>query len=135
MRTLQGDPQPWVLRLFSGSWTLIFVVLACLLRDFVPLSKLWMVPLAGAGLLAAGLFVPAAMRGPYRLTEKLLAPVGHLLSLLVLCTVYFGVFAVFAAVLRLVGWDPLRRRRHNREQSAWVRCQPGAEVDRYRWQY
>lgn len=135
MKVSAVEVRSWILRLFAGSWTSIFALVAALLRGSLPDSGVWLWPLGIACLFAFGLFLPALMRHPYRLVEWSLAPVGRLFALLVLALIYFGVFTPYALVLRLVGWNPLRLRKTPWGDSAWI--EPGSEPggDAGRWQY
>lgn len=135
MRKVDGENKVWILRLFAVSWGAISVFAAYLLAKNFPASRVWIGPLGVALTCAVGLFFPALLRRPYRLVELLLAPVGQLLSLIVLGIVYFGVFTPFAALLRLLSWDPLRLKRASRSASAWIDRPKASESSAYRWQY
>ena len=135
MNDAGGEIKIWLLRLFAGSWATMFALAALLLKNFVPGFALWWLPLFATLFFAFGLFVPAVMRRPYRVVEGLLAPVGEVFAFLILGIVYYGVFTPFSLVLRLIGWDPLRRRRSRFSASAWVERNPSAADADYRWQY
>lgn len=135
MAQATGEIKIWVLRLFAGSWATLSALVALLLRNFPPGFALWWLPLIVACFFAFGLFSPAAMRRPYRLIERLLAPVGRFFAFLMLALVFYGVFAPFALILRLVGWDPLRRRQSSWGASAWVERDKTTDHADYRWQY
>jgi hypothetical protein len=127
-------PGTWVLLLFAVSWTSLCALASYLLWDG-SISGLWLLPLGMALFFGRGIFVPAIMLPSFRLVDRLLAPIGRLFALLMLIIVYFGVFSPFALALRLIGWDPLRLRRHEQKHSAWVkRSTPETEAD-YFWQY
>ena len=134
MTTADTKDKKWVLRLFAASWAAISALAAWLIRVWLP-GAYWLVPAGVTLFFAAGLLAPALMSRPYRLIDRLLAPVGRIFALLMLALVYFGVFTPFAVVLRLLRWDPLRRRRLHWGHSAWVaRTNDPAATD-YRWQY
>lgn len=134
MKTTGREAKNWALRLFAGSWTALFVMGAWFLAE-TRFGRLWWVPL-GAGLFfAVGLFIPTAMRRPYRLVEQIFAPVGRLTSVLMLALVFFGVFTPFALLLRLGGWDPLRRRSSCWPASGWIVHPKEKASSDYRWQY
>ncbi len=124
-----------MLRLFALSWGGMSAVAAYLLRSAGGGSVFWLLPAALALAFFAGLFVPAAMRGPYRLVERLFQPVGKFFALLTLGIVYFGLFTPFALALRLFGWDPLRLRHGRRKDSAWVGRDGSSNKTNYDWQY
>ncbi len=64
------------------------------------------------------------------------APLAFCLSHAVLLTIYFGVVAPMGLVMRLFGYDPLRRRRHLRQaESFWVGHESDKALERYFTQY
>lgn len=124
-----------MLILFAGSWACLLTLGAYLAGWLSPLSIGGVLLLSAAGCFAVGLFVPALLVGPYRLVDRLLAPVGHLFSLLMLALVYFTLFTLFAIILRLLRWDPLRLRRSHWPTSGWIDRKGASEAVDYRWQY
>lgn len=135
MTAVGNEVKIWVLRLFSISWGAIFALAAYLLRTAFPDSSVWLLSLTMAIVLSGGIFVPAAMRRPYRMVERIFAPLGKLFALFTLGVVYFGVFTPFALALRLLSWDPLRLHRVRRRDSAWVACGKKTIGTDYHWQY
>lgn len=121
--------------MFAISWAVLFLLASYLAHRSLPLAGLWLLPLTVALGLSVGLLRPSLMHRPYRLVERLLAPVGRMFSLAMLALVYFGVFTPFAAVLRRCGWDPLRLRPARRSDSAWVSRPAAAESSDFHWQY
>ncbi|HYN84617.1 MAG TPA: SxtJ family membrane protein [Pyrinomonadaceae bacterium] len=77
--------------------------------------------LGGAALLlvAAGLFVPAVSTRFHALWMRLAAVLGYVNSRVLLGLMYYGVFTPYGVVSRLVGRDPLARRKAGGE-SFWV---------------
>jgi hypothetical protein len=61
-----------------------------------------------AVLFAVGTVWPGALRGPYRLLAAVTAPIGWVVSRLLLVGVYYGLLTPLALVLRLLGRDVLR---------------------------
>lgn len=130
MKDGNNQPQRWVLRLFAGSWAAILAGAAYLLGGTCQACR-WPLYVLAA-MIATGLLFPAAMRRPYRWVDLVLAPVGRLFALVVMALVYYLVFTPFALGLRLVGWDPLRRRGG---ATAWRARPQGVQPGDYRWQY
>lgn len=128
-------PEKWQLRLFAGSWAMLVLLAAWLIGVLPPAAPAGILLVGIACCFCSGLFVPALMAGPYRLAECLLSPVGHLFSLLMLAVVYFTLFTLFAVVLRLLSWDPLRLRREHWPASGWMARDKDAGDSDYRWQY
>lgn len=125
----------WVLRLFAVSWGALLALAVYLLAASTCRWWLWGWFLVGVVLCAAGVVRPRLMRGPYRMVERVLSPVGHLFSLLILSLVFFGVFTPYAVILRLRGWDPLRMKRRKYGPTAWVERPSDPVSSGYRWQY
>ena len=86
----------------------------------------------GCGLLAA--VAPRWLRGLYVALTLLTLPVGWVISHVALGIVYYGVLTPVALVFRLIGRDPLRRKRAAAE-SYWIRREPTTDVSRYYRQF
>ncbi|HEX5708556.1 MAG TPA: SxtJ family membrane protein [Pyrinomonadaceae bacterium] len=88
--------------LYRGRWTVVYV-------------------LGGAALLlvVAGLLVPAVSVRFHTLWMKLAAVLGYVNSRVLLGLMYYGVFTPYGVVSRLVGRDPLGRRKPGGE-TFWV---------------
>ncbi len=74
---------------------------------------------AGAALVLAGLFVPAAARGFHKAWMRFAVALGHVNSRVLLTLMYYLAFTPYGLVSRLAGRDPLRRRGEGGE-SYWV---------------
>jgi hypothetical protein len=74
---------------------------------------------AGAALVLAGLFVPAAARGFHNAWMRFAAVLGAVNSRVLLTLMYYLAITPYGLVSRLVGRDPLRRRGKGGE-SHWV---------------
>lgn len=123
-----------MLRVFSASWALIFLLLGLFLWRAFPHSHLWLLAAACSACLATGLLSPRAMRRPYRVVEWCLAPVGAGFALFVTGVVFFGLFTPYAWILRLAGWDPLHVQKKNWQGSGWRSPKAQKPGDRYFWQ-
>lgn len=134
-RRADGEIKLWMLRLFAGSWALIMLVATHLAGELPPVSAAGVLLCGAALFFAAGLIRPGWMRRSYRLVDRLLAPIGQVVAFLMLALVYFTVFSVFALVLRLLRWDPLRLRRSFWPVSGWSDRSCARCAADYRWQY
>lgn len=134
-KTTDAEIKIWMLRLFAGSWALITLLVARLSGELPPVSAAGVLLCIVALLFATGLTRPDWMRRPYRLVDRLLAPVGQVVAFLMLALVYFTVFSVFSIVLRLLRWDPLRLRRSHWPASGWIDRSCARNAADYRWQY
>lgn len=75
--------------------------------------------------------VPSLKKPLYRGWMALTFPIGWTVSHLVLAASYYLVLAPIGLVLRLLGHDPLSRRRDPRRTTYWVEHQPGTDLSRY----
>ena len=69
----------------------------------------------GVALILTGLVLPALARRFHVFWMKVAAALGYVNSRVLLTLMYYGVFALYGLVSRLVGRDPLRRRGAKRE--------------------
>ena len=81
-----------------------------------------------------GLIRPNSIRPVYLLLLTLTKPIGHVVGLVLLAVVYFGVMTPMAFIFRLAGRDGLGRRRWGAE-SYWVDRVPSNDVRLYLRQY
>ena len=89
---------------------------------------LWLLAATCAVLAAA---VPMVLRPAYVGLSLVAAPVGVVVSCVVLAVIYFGVMMPIGLVLRLTGRDPLGRRFDPQAASYWVRRKGTTDVRRY----
>lgn len=89
---------------------------------------LWGVAVVGVSFFYA---VPALRRPMFVAWMRLFYPVGWLISQLMLIVVYYLVITPMGLMRRLVGGDPLGRRRRAGAQTNWVEHDPGTEPARY----
>lgn len=74
---------------------------------------------AGLFLLVVGLLLPPLARGFHVFWMRVAAVLGYVNSRLLLSLLYYGVFAPYNLISRLVGRDPLNRRRAAQE-TYWL---------------
>ncbi len=131
---------PWrptdrTLRQFAGLWGVCLAALACwqgLLTEPDPLAR----TLTGLALTVGplGLVWPQTVRPLFIGAMLVTFPVGWVVSRLALTTLFYGVFAPVALVLRLIGRDVLCRRRP-RQGTYWTARPGGTDVRRYLRQF
>lgn len=120
MIEINKNPSPRTLRQFSlaaavfaalvgyfafartGSWTTAVVIWA-----------------AGAVVAALGLARPPCVRGVYLCTSYIAAPIGIVVSLIILAIVYYIVVTPIGVVIRFLGRDPLQRGRDPAAETYW----------------
>ncbi len=74
----------------------------------------------GVALVLTGLLIPALARRFHVFWMKVAAVLGYVNSRVLLTLMYYLVFTPYSLVSRLVGRDPLRRRRGSRRESYWT---------------
>jgi len=62
-------------------------------------------------------------------------PIGWAISHALLALVYFGWVTPIGLLMRLFGYDPMRRRLTRQKASHWVRRKPIGNINRYFRQY
>jgi len=120
MIEIDKNPSPRTLRQFS----LAAAVFAALVGYFAFASAgswttaavIWA---AGSVVATMGLARPPCVRPVYLCISYIAAPVGIVVSLIVLGIVYYGVVTPTGIVMRLAGRDPLQRRRDPAAETYW----------------
>jgi len=102
----------------TGSWTAATV--------------LWV---SGLLMSIACLCTPSIRRPMYASWMALLYPVGWAVSHLLLALIYYGWITPVGLLMRLFGYDPMRRRLGRKAKSQWIRRRPIGNANRYFRQY
>ena len=84
---------------------------------------------------AGGLAVPAIARPAYLVLMAIAFPIGTVLALVCMMLLYYLVFTPIGLVLRVIGYDPMRRRLDREAESYWTERSAPAENERYFRQY
>jgi hypothetical protein len=79
----------------------------------------------------AGLIRPQFIRPLFVLLTTVTTPIGRVISRVLLTVLYYGVFAAFAVLFRLLGRDVLSRRKQAERTSFWMDRKPTADVQSY----
>ncbi len=82
-----------------------------------------------AGLLAW--LAPRALRPLYVGLLLITAPIGFVVSYVILGVLFYLLITPLALVLRLVGYDPLKRKFEREAETYWVEVEPRALKDSY----
>jgi Saxitoxin biosynthesis operon protein SxtJ len=106
-------------RSFGLTFAVLFLVLGLLPLLFGDDVRLWALGLA-AGLAVVGLVAPALLDIPNRLWLRLGRAINRVVGPAVLGLFFYGLFTPLAAVLRMFGRDPLKRRRPQDVDSYFV---------------
>jgi sulfite exporter TauE/SafE len=78
-----------------------------------------------------GWIVPAFMRLVFLGMTYAAFPIGFVVSHVVLAIVYYLVLTPIGLIMRLFGYDPMRRRLERERPTYWVERPPTPEVARY----
>ena len=123
MIAINWNPSRRELRQFAGIWLPAFVTLVAGIALWYGFASLWVVlPISAASLLfsAVAFIVPKFMRPVFVAWMCAAFPVGWTVSHVLLAMVYFGVMTPIAFAMRLVGYDPMKRRLNLTIESYWV---------------
>jgi hypothetical protein len=125
------------LREFAGLCLLIFGVLCALSwyrHQHGPSRAGWIAGILALLVGVPGLIRPNGIRPVYLGAMALSRPIGHVVGLVLLAVVYYGVMTPLAIAFRLTGRDGLGRFRRGAE-SYWVDLVPTRDVRLYLQQY
>jgi hypothetical protein len=100
-----------------------------------PTTAAWIALVLAVGIGLPGLARPGSIRPVYLAAMTVTKPIGHVVSLVLLGFVYFGLLTPIALVFRLVGRDALVRLRPVHVASYWTERAPTTNVKRYLRQY
>ena len=78
-----------------------------------------------------GLLFPPLVRPVYVVMMALALPIGMVVSTILMIVIYFLIMTPIGFLMRLFGYDPLRRRLDPAKASYWIRRAPPAEARRY----
>jgi hypothetical protein len=75
------------------------------------------------------------LRKVYVLASYATYPIGTAVSFIMLAIVYYGVVTPVGLILRLAGYDPLKRRFDSSVKTYWTDRKPEREIKRYFQQF
>ncbi len=127
------NPSRRELRQFAGIWLpAFFAVVGGLVVYRTGNLAIPMVLWIAAVLLGAmGLVRPAWIRPVYLGWMFAAAPIGWVVSRVILAIVYFGVITPIGLILRMVKRDPLEQRFDRSASTYWVPREPVRDASRY----
>lgn len=133
---LKTDPSRRDLRLFACLWCPLFCGLfGLLLARHGRGNAATVVWTLGAAILGLGAAEPRLVRPVFLGLIYLTAPLGWVVSHLVLAVVYYCVVTPVGALLRLAGRDPLARGLERETSSYWVAAEGEKPPERYFHQF
>jgi hypothetical protein len=134
---IQKNPPPRTLRLFAGVWFPLFLGLLG--------YKVWRT--TGSLEAAAAVWIPTATIAMACLAWMPLAralfvglsiavfPIGWVLSNVIMLIVFYGVLTPVALLMRLLRYDPMKRRIDRAAKSYWIARESTIPLHRYFRQY
>ena len=148
MIEINWNPDRWQLRDFAVMFLVSFAALG-LLRAWhkglfasgtsIGWQGPWLVPMIlwTAGIIVGllGMIVPWAVRPLYLAWMAVAFPISWTVSHVLLAVTYFGVFAIFGTLFRLIGRDELRRSFDKNAKTYWQDREPNTDIARYLKQY
>jgi hypothetical protein len=118
------------LAIFGGIWALSWYR-----HQHAPTAAGWVAGALAALIGVPGLIQPNAIRPVYLGALALTKPIGHVVGLVLLGIIYYGVLTPIALAFRLVARDGLGRFRRPTLESYWIDHLPTQDVRRYLRQY
>ncbi len=130
------EPTSRELRIFG----LLLVLFFCLIGAIVLWrASLWTIATVcwTTALLVAIVYysVPSVRRPMYMVCLTVTYPIAWTITHLLLVLVYYGWITPVGLLMRLFGYDPMRRRLNRQAKSHWIRRKPIKNVNRYFRQY
>ena len=121
---------------FGISWLIVFGALGamtgCRVGSWTVCGVLWAL---AAGVPAAGCVVPGFMRIVYVAMSCATFPIGYVLTILILATVYYLVLTPTGLIMRLLGRDPMRRRFDPDAGTYWTARRQSDDPQKYLRQF
>jgi Saxitoxin biosynthesis operon protein SxtJ len=129
---IQFDPTRRTLRQFAWLWLTVFGAMA-LWHTLVKAHIVLGLAMAALALIVGSLGVarPETVRFIYVGWMVLAFPIGWTVSQVMLALIFFGLFMPFGLVFRLIGRDPLQRRRRSHRKSYWEPKPTPTDLKRY----
>ena len=110
---------------FFGFWGTVSWREAGLSRETLVLWSLaWIIP-------ATGLIRPVILRATFIIASYITLPIGLVVSWIILMVIYYLILTPIGIVLRMTGYDPMRRNFNPDAETYWVPRNPGTDSERY----
>ncbi len=133
---IRKEPARWELACFGALFAAFFGIIGLIAHFRFDAPRFAIGAWAVGGLVCAVYYaLPRSRRAIYRAWICLVSPIGWALSLVILAIVYFVVVTPIGLFMRLIGHDPLSRRRSREATTYWSERPPAAKSERYFHQY
>lgn len=132
MIRIERNPSRIQLLVFGLCWLLFFGFwgTASWLKEGITATAVFFWSLAFI-IPAAGLIQPKLLRIVYILASYITLPIGLIISTAILLVIYYLVLTPIGIVLRMSGYDPMRRKFDTEARSYWAVRNPATGRDRY----
>jgi hypothetical protein len=90
---------------------------------------------AAAAFALAAALAPKSLKWAFIALSVIALPIGFVLSYVLLGGLFFLLFTPIGLVMRVIGWDPMKRAWEPDSQSYWTRRAPTPGASRYFNQY
>jgi hypothetical protein len=120
-----------MLRQFAGLWLVFWTALAVWQLGQGRPARAGVLVVIALVLGVVGLLKPEAIRVVFGAVSAITRPIGLVMSRIVLALAYYGLFTPLAMVFRLMGRDPLSRKRRAETGSYWTTRTGSQEPRRY----
>lgn len=132
MIRIEHNPTRRQLTVFGLSWLVVFGVLGGIswwkTGSFVQAGVLGTI---GGVIPALGLVWPGSLRIVFLAASYATAPIGFVVSYVILAVVYYLVLTPIGIVLRLAGKDPMQRRFDGSAKTYWTPRETEKTTERY----
>jgi hypothetical protein len=128
---IDRNPSRRQLAVFGVAWLVAFAALGGMALSQNGLSAAAVIWTAAVLIPGIGWLVPSFMRIVYLGMAYLTFPFGLAVSFVILAAIYYTVLTPIGLLMRLVGYDPMCRRRDANAASYWTSREPVDDVRRY----
>jgi hypothetical protein len=120
-----------LLRQFAGLWMVFWSALASWQVYQGRPTRAAVLAGVGAVLGVSGLVKPEAIRPVFSALNAIARPIGLVMTRIILSIAYYGLFTPLALVFRVIGRDPLSRKRRLDAETYWTARSKAHEPRRY----
>ena len=132
MIEINRNPSPRELLFFGrglGLFTVLVGALAYLQWDApAAASRIW---IAGGSLTVLHFAIPPLRRFIFLTWMYAAFPIGWTVSHAILAILYYGILTPIGLIMRLIGYDPMSRRRRSERDTYWEEYSPEGNAKRY----
>ena len=121
-------------RAFGMTFGIVFLAWFALMWFFTGVPSRWAFTIAGSFLLTATVY-PAVLMPINRIWQRIARQISAIINCAVLALIFFGAFWPVAAIMRLIGHDPMVRKLQENETTYFVPVSRQADPETYSDQF